>query len=75
MQAWRADKKQSNLESGGGGVTILHCKNNHVTKCYSVTRTNSLKWTRTGEMTNAYNILVGKHDGKRPLGEEDNINY
>jgi hypothetical protein len=33
-----------------------------------------------GEMRNAYNILVGKHEGKRPLGRprhrwEDNIRF
>jgi hypothetical protein len=37
-----------------------------------VRKSRRMRWeghvARTGEMRNACNILVGKHDGKRPLG-------
>jgi hypothetical protein len=45
-------------------------------------KSKRMRWaghvSRMGEMTNAYNILVGKREGKRPLGRhrhrwEDNI--
>jgi hypothetical protein len=75
-----ADSRQGVIQLWGWawGKQLLAVKNKLVTKIHKkpLTWTDSLdkrprptrKKTRIGEKRNAYGILVGKSEGKRPLG-------
>jgi hypothetical protein len=63
-------------EDGVGGWRRLHNKELHnlytSLNIIRVMKSRGMRWAwrvgRLGEMRNAYNILVGKAEGKRPLG-------
>jgi hypothetical protein len=53
-----------------GGWRKLHCEELH--NLYSSPNIRRMRWVRhvvcEGDMRNAYKILVGRPEGKRPLG-------
>jgi hypothetical protein len=67
-----------------GGWRKLHNKELHnlysLSNIIRMIRPRKMRWACTGEKRNVYRILVGKPEGKRPLGRlrcrwEDNIKF
>jgi hypothetical protein len=75
-------RKREEVAGGGRRLHNEDLHNLHALPNIRVMKSRSVKWARhvarIGEMRNAYNILVRKPGGKRPLGRprrrwEDNI--